>query len=230
MHDKIYAYLAMMALTFVPGSAFAQQGPVAIVEEVDSKGAGVEFMEYLMEGRTVHLAPKERLVIGYLKSCWRETITDGTVTIEPRTQSETIGGNVERIKVRCNSKKKALVTKQTVGSGAMVFRKMPGRPKVQVTIYGQSPVFEVGDASNLVIERLGQKERPIHVDMAERQHMRGSFYDLAKSNISLAPGGIYRATVGGREVIFRVDKLAEPQSGGIVSGSCPSCPPAEPTK
>jgi hypothetical protein len=224
MHDKIYAYLAMMALTFVPGSAFAQQGPVAIVEEVDSKGAGVEFMEYLTEGRTVHLAPKERLVIGYLKSCWRETITDGTVTIGAE-QSETIGGNVERIKVRCDSKKKTLVTNQTVGSGAMVFRKMPGRPKVQVTIYGQSPVFEVGDASNLVIERLGQKERPIHVDMAEHQRMRGSFYDLAKSNISLAPGGIYRATVGGREVIFRVDKLAEPQSGGIVGRLVSVLPP-----
>ena len=224
MNDKICSYLAMMALTFVPGSAFAQQAPVAIVEEVDSKGAGVEFMEYLMEGKTVHLAPKERLVIGYLKSCWRETITDGTVTIGAE-QSETVGGSVDRIKVRCDSRKKTLVKKETVGSGAMVFRKMPGRPKVQLTIYGQSPVFEVGDASSLVIERLGQREKPIHVNLAEHQRMRGSFYDLAKSDISLVPGGVYRAKIGEREVIFRVDKHAEPQPRGLVGRLVSILPP-----
>ena len=224
MNEKVCSYLAMMALAFVPGSAFAQQGPVAIVEEVDSKGAGVEFMEYLMEGRTVRLAPNERLVIGYLKSCWRETIRDGTVTIGAE-QSETIGGSVDRIKVRCDTRKTTLVKKETVGSGAMVFRKMPGIPKVQVTIYGQSPVFEVGGAGSLVIERVGKKEPPIHVIMPEHQRMRGSFYDLATSNISLVPGGVYRAKVGEREVIFRVDKLAEPQPGGIVGRLVSVAPP-----
>jgi hypothetical protein len=96
---------------------------------------------------------------------------------------------------------------------------------VQVTIYGQSPVFEVGDASSLVIERVGKKEQPIHVIMAEHQRMRGSFYDLATSNISLVPGGVYRAKVGEREVIFRVDKLAEPQAGGIVGRLVSVAPP-----
>ena len=67
--------LQPFALVFLllanPASA---QGPVAIVEEIDSKSAGVEFMDYLTAGKTIALASADRLVIGYLKSCWREKI------------------------------------------------------------------------------------------------------------------------------------------------------------
>ena len=57
------------------------QSPVAVVEEVKGKVVGVEFMDYVTPGTVIKLGPKGSIVLGYLKSCWRETITGGTVVV-----------------------------------------------------------------------------------------------------------------------------------------------------
>ena len=105
------------------------QAPVAIVEEIVSKTAGIEFMDYLRLGQSIRLGESDRLVIGYFNSCWREVIIGGTVLVG-KEDSEVTGGTVERRKVRCDTGKRGGTTKETAGSGAMVFRKIPSAARV----------------------------------------------------------------------------------------------------
>jgi len=45
--------------------------------------------------------------------------------------------------------------------------------------------------------------------LESRQLVRGAFYDFADSDRMLAPGGLYRASLG-RQIVFRVDLGAQP--------------------
>ena len=55
--------------------------PTALVEDVKSATADVEFMDYVGNGQVIKLEPGDVLVLSYLKSCEHETITGGTVTV-----------------------------------------------------------------------------------------------------------------------------------------------------
>jgi hypothetical protein len=60
----------------------AAQAPVAVVEDVQGKVTGAEFMDYVAPGAVIKLGPGSTVVLGYMKSCWRETITGvGTVIV-----------------------------------------------------------------------------------------------------------------------------------------------------
>ena len=52
----------------------------ALVEDVKSAAADVEFMDYVGPGQVIKLGSGDVLVLSYLKSCEYETITGGTVT------------------------------------------------------------------------------------------------------------------------------------------------------
>ena len=61
------------------GSATAQS-PVAVVEEVQGNVTGAEFMDYVVPGKVIKLGQGASIVVGYMKSCRRETINGvGTV-------------------------------------------------------------------------------------------------------------------------------------------------------
>jgi hypothetical protein len=55
--------------------------PTALVEDVKSASADVEFMDYVGTGQVIKLEPSDVLVLSYLKSCEHETITGGTVRV-----------------------------------------------------------------------------------------------------------------------------------------------------
>src|SRR4051812_34484614 len=93
-------------LAAIATPAFAQT-PVAVVEDVSGKSAGVEFMDYVPAGKVIRLAPSDALVLSYMKSCWREEIHGGTVTVGPE-QSDVKDGKVRRMKVECDGGKMQL--------------------------------------------------------------------------------------------------------------------------
>ena len=129
---------AAAAIWLLPTGPVAAQAPVALVEEVRGNPAGVEFMDYVNMGHVIKLGPQDTIVLSYLKSCWRETIRGGTVTVGAE-QSDVTGGTVDRVKVGCDGGKMELATAQSKQSAAMVFRKAPGPntpPKPQVKIGG----------------------------------------------------------------------------------------------
>ena len=205
------ATLAFVALAWA-------EGPAAVVEEVDGKSAGVEFMDYVSTGKVIRLGRQDRIVLGYLKSCWREIIVGGTVTVGAE-QSDVQGGKVERAQVKCDAGRMQLSARQAVQSAGYVSRniELPGRqegalepnkpagtPEPQVTLYGRVPTIELGSGGTLVIERIDVPGEKFEIAVSSRQLARGVFFDLAKANRLLAADGLYRATFGAKQVVFKI--------------------------
>jgi hypothetical protein len=198
----------------------AGQAQTALVEDVKSKTAGVEFMDYVRAGKVIRLEPQDTIVLSYMKSCWQEAISGGTVTVGSE-QSEVQLGRVERHKVDCDGGKLMLTAQLASQSAGMVFRDLPsGRqtsaPKPQITLYGLSPVIEIKGGGMLVIERVDQPGERHEFAIASQQLVNGVFYDLARVGTALVAGGIYRATVNGRQLIFKVDPDAKPGTSPVV--------------
>lgn len=201
----------LLALLLVVPPAFAQ-APVAVVEDVGGKPAGVEFMDYVVAGKVIKLGPSDSIILGYLRSCWRETIRGGTVTVGA-AQSEVQGGTVDRVRVGCDGGRMELAAAQAKQSAAAVVRKVTtprSVPKPQFRIYGRTPVVELKGGGRLVIERVdvANGER-LEITIAPVELVRGAFYDLLRAGKSLKPGGVYRATVADQLIVFEVDAGAK---------------------
>jgi hypothetical protein len=184
--------------------------PIALVEDINSTTADVEFMDYVGTGQVITLAPKDTIVLGYLKSCQHETITGGIIKIGTE-RSEVQGGSVKRAKVACSGGKMQLVSAEANASGASSFR-LQSAP-IQPLLYSVSPMVELpklaaGDPRRLLIERLdkpGGERLEIAID-----EKAPAFLDLAKANAKpLARGGVYRASVGPNKVTFKIDAKAK---------------------
>jgi hypothetical protein len=189
------------------------QSPVAVIEDVKGNPAGVEVMDYVEVGRVINLGPQEAIVLGYLQSCWRETIIGGTVTVGPE-RSDVQGGMVERSTVACEAGKMPLTAPLANKSGTMVFRGVQGSP--QLTLYGLSPIFEVRPGGTLVIARIDKPGEQHEVALRAEQLVRGIFLDLATVGITLTGGGVYRAKAGAQEIVFKIDHDAKPGQTPIV--------------
>ncbi|MCM0019557.1 MAG: hypothetical protein NBV67_06155 [Tagaea sp.] len=212
---RILAAAAM--LIAVP--AFAQQA--ALVEDAKGRNLDVDFMDYVDVGRVIKLGPNDELVLGYLRSCWRETIKGGTVTVGAE-RSDVAGGSVRREKVECDGGRMRLTQAQSGQAGVMVFRAPPrpaGAPaQPQATLYGLSPVLDVRGGGTVTIERVDQAGEKLTIQVAAQQLQRGAFHDLAKSGQALVAGGVYKASAGpGREMVFKIDPEAKPGQAPIVS-------------
>jgi hypothetical protein len=192
--------------------------PTALVEDVKSASADIEFMDYVGTGQVIKLEPKDVLVLSYLKSCEHETITGGTVRVG-MDKSEVEGGKVARSKVACNGGNMKLSAQQANASGASSFRLQ--NASFDPTIYGLPPVVQIpkmraGDSRTLTIERSGHPKERFAVEIDESL-AGGGFYDLAKSNTRLKRGAIYTATLGSRKMTFKVDAKAKTGKTPVVS-------------
>jgi len=206
---------AAMAATVGLATEAAARGPaplvpIALVEDVQSKSAGVEFMDYVGSGQIIKLEPRDVLVLSYLKSCAHETITGGTVVIGP-DKSEVQGGKITRSKVQCNGGNIRLSSQQANASGASSFRLQSAA--FDPTIYGLPPVVQVPrlrptDPRTLVVERQNKPGERFEVPIDE-QLAAGGFLDLASANKTLVRGGIYTASIGNRKILFKVDAKAK---------------------
>lgn len=214
-----FAAAALLTAGAIGAPRAAAQAPVAVVEDVTGSPAGIEFMDYVSAGKVIRLGASEGLVLGYMKSCWRETITGGTVTVGEE-QSTVADGRVRREKVGCDGGKMQLTQQQASKSGAMVFRAppkpAPGSATPQLTLYGLSPVVEVKGGGKLVIERIDQPGEKHEVTIGGQQLLRGSFYDFAKADKALEAGAVYRASVGAQQIVFKVDPFAKPGQAPVV--------------
>jgi hypothetical protein len=195
--------LALVAAVMIGFSSPASaQAPVAIVEDIDSSSAGLEFMDYVPAGKVIRLGASDRLVLGYLHSCWREAIIGGTVTVGAE-QSTVASGKIDRVKVQCDGGRMQLTPEQASKSGALSFRKMPKKdqqlPQAEVVIYGLSPTIELRGGGRLVIERLdfrGESLRP-----AKCLHWAASIWPAQRE----------------QQIVFKVDPSAKPGQATVIS-------------
>jgi hypothetical protein len=221
----VFAVAAMLAVAD-PGAA---QAPVAIVEELEGKPLGVELMDYVRAGQVIRLAPGESIVLGFLKSCWRESIAGGSIIVGAE-QSEVREGKVERVKVACDGGKIQLTRQQAGKAGGMVFR--DARPTARkaapdaerLTLHGLSPVVELRGGGTLVIERIDQPGERHVIKISPEQLVRAAFYDFARYDRKLAAGGLYRARAGARQIEFKIDPAATAGATPVVGRLLPFQP------
>jgi hypothetical protein len=192
--------------------------PIALVEDVKSASADVEFMDYVGTGQVIKLAPGDVLVLSYLKSCEHETITGGTVHIGS-DKSDVEGGRIVRTKVPCNGRNMKLSPAQANASAASSFRLQ--NAAFEPTVYALPPVIQIpkiGTAGSrtLVIERKNRPSERFAVELDESL-ANGGLYDLAKTDTRLRRGAFYTATLGSRTFTFKVDAKAKTGKTPIVS-------------
>jgi hypothetical protein len=202
MNNATISGLAGVLMLSAPSFA---QTPVALVEDVRGSSAGVEFMDYLAAGKVIKLKSQDSVMLGYLASCWSETITGGTVTVGSE-QSDVQGGKVDRAKVPCNGGKIALTAKQANQSAGTSFRAPEDDPAV---LYSVSPVIAAAGGAAVLIARVDQPGEHHIVTLPRKKNARTSFVDLAATGKRLVPGGIYRASLGARQIVFKIDPGAK---------------------
>jgi len=196
-------------------SLAAANGPVAIIENIENAKSPLAFMDYVTKGQVIELGINGRLVMGYLASCRRETITGGTVSVGQK-QSTVTKGQVLLEDVECDGGNAQLTGQQAASSAALAFRgtkKKLGLRKADITVYGTSPVVLLKQANaEIHIERIDQQSSPITIQVT------GKHIDLADRHIELVNGSLYTIrTKTGKGLTFKVDKYALQGKIAIVS-------------
>ena len=193
----------------------AAQSPVAVIEDVQGKVTGAEFMDYVTPKTVIKVAAGGSVVISYMKSCQREKISGLGTVIIGSDESFVQFADVKREKTDCDSAQSHATTKATSEAAATVLRSLAddknaaGKIKPQLTIYGTSPVVEAKGKGMLVMERLDIKGEKQQIELNGSQ-TKGKFYDFAGANRALSPGGTYAATFGASKIVFRIDPQAKP--------------------
>ncbi len=208
--NSLLAITALLLMTVFGPVSHAADAPSAIVEDISGSSNSVQFMDYLTPGRKIKIGHGNRIIIGYLQSCVRETIAGGQITIGQK-QSIVVGGKVTRERVECDGGNLQNLTAKGSGSAVTVFRAKPGGksklPRSQLTIYGTTPFVSLSaKISKLNVTRLDKKSQPIAIKVD------GDISDFAKHKVQLSPGGLYRIKAGTKSLVFSVDPLAEDTS------------------
>jgi len=217
MDPRTLLPLAALALAGV-AEAHAAAEPTAIVEEISVAIEGVKPMAYLADGAVIDLPDGATLVVDYLGSCTRETITGGRVIIGT-DKSRVANGRVTLAHLDCGRVELALNDDQREQSGVSVTRKAPGSdglPNPDAVVESRSPVFTVGSGRRLCLVRLDATEREFCAPIPPHAAEIPGVVDFAKSSRQLAAGGLYRATSEHGSIVFWVDRKAKDGAGPLL--------------
>lgn len=117
---RLLSLLAFALASLIATTSVGAAGPAALVESVLTNSVSTEVMSYAETGKTFKLRPQDGMVLSYMNSCVRETITGGTVTIGI-DHSTVQGGTVSRTNLDCGSNGFVLTSSTTEFAGR-VFR------------------------------------------------------------------------------------------------------------
>jgi len=215
MNRLFAATAALLAFTAIARAA----PPVAVVEDVQGKVTGAEFMDYVVPGQVIKLGPGSKIVLGYMKSCWRETISGIGTVIVGSEQSAVHLADFKTEKVACDPTQAQRIGKELGESAATVFRSLKDDPKKgppPLVLHGLSPIVSIPERGKLVVERIDVKGERYEVDLANAQPTGRRFYDLTRSNIALQPGGAYSIRLNSKFAAFVVDPNATPGAGPVI--------------
>ena len=212
--------IAICAGLLALASPAAAESPVAVVEEVQGKVTGAEFMDYVTPKSVIKIGDGGSIVISYMNSCQREKISGIGTVIVGTEESIVHLANVQREKTDCDPKQSLATTQASSGVAATVLRsvdqsKRATLPKPQLILYGASPLVEAKGRGTLVVRRLDLVGERQQIDLGGTQ-FKGRFFDFANENAALVPGGLYAATFKSSQVVFQVDPKALPGATPIV--------------
>ena len=201
---------AVVALLGSAATAKAEP-PAALVEDIQGKVTGAEFMDYVVPGQVIKIGKAGSIVLSYLKSCRRETISGIGTVIVGADESKIHLSDIQDEKVDCDASHAHATTKETSEVAATVVRGITSpaaSTPAQVTLYGTSPIFEVKGRGALLVERLDKAGERQQIEIGDNR-IKGRFLDFAKLNRALAPGGTYAASFGATKIVFRIDPQAK---------------------
>ena len=200
-----YTLLAIAIAGTISTPAHAEPISV-IVEEISEPVGAVAPMDLLVEGKVIKLGKGSTLVLGYLRSCLRETITGGTITIGVY-RSIVVDGKRTVEQVTCDGGTIDSDAKKSPSALGAVFREQGKHgklPKPERTLFGVSPIIRVAAASKeLEIRRLDNpKQPPIKLSVGN------GLVDVGKAGIKLEPGGLYYISDGLTGQVVKISLLA----------------------
>ena len=216
MKIAIVICFGMLALV----SSAAADSPVAVVEEIQGKVTGAEFMDYVTPRSVIKIGDNGSIVLSYLKSCRRETISGAGTVVVGADASVVDQAVLKAEKTNCDPNQTNATTRDTSGVAATLLRgveasKAASLPQPQLTLYGASPLVEAKGRGTLTVRRLDLVGERHQIALGGTQ-LKGRFIDFAGENVALVPGGLYAATFKSREIVFRVDAQAKPGATPIV--------------
>jgi hypothetical protein len=185
-----------------------------MIESLSAPVPGAQEMAYLSAGQTIDVPPAATMVLDYLDSCVRETITGGRVTVGS-AQSQVAGGRVSRERPGCDGDALLQLTAaESDRGGAAVWRAVPGKgaalPPPAVTLQGVFPFVVADQPAHLVIRRLDREAPPIELVLRRRAGAARASGDLAPPGTALAPGGLYAiGDSAEHQLIFKVAEDAD---------------------
>jgi hypothetical protein len=200
--------LAVTALIGLTGAALAEP-PVGLVEEIRGKVTGAEFMDYVVPGQVIKIGQGGSIVLSYLKSCRRETISGIGTVIVGSDASKVHLADVKDETVDCDAGHAHATARETSEAAATIVRGIDAAPAPQVTLYGASPIVEATGRGTLVLERLDQPGERQTIEIGGSQ-IKSTFFDFAKANRSLTAGGTYLARFREARIVFRIAPQAKP--------------------
>jgi hypothetical protein len=202
--------IAVTALIGSTGAAVAES-PVALVEELQGKVTGAEFMDYVTPGQVIKIGPGGSIVLSYLKSCRRETISGIGTVIVGSDASRIHLSDLKDETTACDASHAHATVRETSEAAATIVRSLAAQPAPtpQVVLYGTSPIVETAGRGTLVLERLDERGERQTIEIGGNQ-IKGRFFDFAKSNRALAAGGTYVARFREAAIVFRIDPQAKP--------------------
>ena len=118
MKFAIVVSLGLLALA----SPAAAQSPVAVVEEIQGKVTGAEFMDYVTPKSVIKIGENSSIVLSYMNSCRREKISGVGTVIVGTEESNVHLADVKAEKTNCDSNQANATTRQTSGVAATVLR------------------------------------------------------------------------------------------------------------
>ena len=216
MKRSIAVCLGLLALA----SPAAADSPVAVVEDVQGKVTGAEFMDYVTPKAVIKIGDGGSVILSYLKSCRRETISGAGTVVVGAEESAVHLAEVKAEKTNCDPNQANATTRETSGVAATVLRsvdssKAASLPQPQLTLYGASPLVEAKGRGKLIIRRLDVAGERQEISLGGTQ-LKGRFFDFASENVALVPGGLYAATFKSSQIVFQVDAQAKPGATPIV--------------
>ncbi|MEH2518525.1 hypothetical protein V1279_004098 [Bradyrhizobium sp. AZCC 1610] len=216
MKRTIALCLGLLALA----SPAAAASPVAVVEDIKGKVTGAEFMDYVTPKAVIKIGDGGSVILSYLKSCRRETISGAGTVVVGTEQSAVHLAEVKAETTNCDPNQANATTRETSGVAATVLRsvdnsKSASLPQPQLTLYGASPLVEAKGRGKLIIRRLDVPGERQEINLGGTQ-LKGRFLDFASENVALVPGGLYAASFKSSQIVFRVDAQAKPGVTPIV--------------
>ena len=208
---------------------------MALVEELSTPVPGTEELSYVRLGQTLELPAQARLVLDYLASCTRETVTGGTVRVGER-QSEVAGGHVQRQILSCAGEALRLAVYQSDVGGVATMRGMRAPTGSQaptgataaassgsgrLTVETTTPALLLSGKGPVSIDRVDAVAKTIVLKGPAPVPGRRVLLDLRRERVRLQPGAVYQATQDNRRVEFQVADAAADSNAPLISRLLP---------